>query len=62
VEVFEDGGKMNKEGCCTIITVSINLTAARTVILFTYYFMIIFNSNSSSASKSIIWFLSFRFN
>ena len=29
VEVFEDGGKMTIEGCCTIIAVSINLTAAR---------------------------------
>jgi hypothetical protein len=49
---------------------SIKLTAARTeilithysMILFTRYSMILFNSIFSSASRSIIWFRSFRFN
>jgi len=45
-----------------LTAVSINLAAARIEILFTYYFMDVFNSTLSSTSRSIIWFLCFRFN
>jgi hypothetical protein len=38
VELFEDGGKMN----IILTVVSIKLTAPRTEILSTYYFMILF--------------------
>jgi hypothetical protein len=60
VEVFEDGGKVNIEGCCTVKAVSINSTAAR-IEIFTHYNMMLINSIFSSASKSIICFPSFRF-
>jgi hypothetical protein len=60
VEVFEDGGKVNIEGCCTVKAVSINSTAAR-IEIFTHYNMMLINSIFSSASKSIICFPSCAF-
>jgi len=44
-----------------LTAVSIKLTATRTDILFTYYNMMLFNNIFLSVSKSIIYFLSFRF-
>ena len=45
-----------------LTAVSIQLTAARTDVHFTYCCLILFNSIFFSAFKSIISFLSFRFN
>jgi hypothetical protein len=54
VEVFEEGSKRDFKAAVQLTTFSTQLTAARAEILFTYSFMIMFNSNVSSVSKSII--------
>jgi len=61
VEVLEDGGKLNIKIVVKLTAVSIKLIATSIDILFTYYNMMLFNSIFFSASRSITYFLSFRF-